>query len=445
MKHRIGLTVAVVVLCWGVAWAGSPTEELSGFFAAAKGILQDSAFAGGPEERLAAIRALAHQMFDVRGAARLALGPDWNERSPAEREQFVGLFSDLLARSFIAGIAGRIHIADDVKVRFVGESRDGDAASVRTTMVARNGHDLPLDYRMVQLGGRWVVTDVAIDGVGLTANYRAQFARVLQSAPYPELVKQMRDRASPSVAAMVAAAGPARPVAPGRVDVAGIAPAPRAVAPAASQAELTPPAAQAPHAVQPARIGDRADARVPAAPETTPPITPVPVRREPATRVSVPVAVTRGEPEPIAPPPSVTAVPAPSAKAPSVPPASAPANAPVPVASAPGTHPSPASVPARGAAPAPAVNRSSSLATAYWVQVAAFKNLEAALRLAAALQEEGAVALDRWAVMMEPGGEAWARVRVGPFADRTAAAASARDLAARGYKPFIAEDRRSAR
>jgi hypothetical protein len=79
--------------------------------------------------------------------------------------------------------------------------------------------------------------------------------------------------------------------------------------------------------------------------------------------------------------------------------------------------------------------------------VAAFKNLEAAMRLAATLQQETAVASDRWAVMMEPGtaGEAWVRVRVGPFADRTAAAASARDLEARGYRPFIAEDRRAAR
>jgi cell division septation protein DedD len=38
-----------------------------------------------------------------------------------------------------------------------------------------------------------------------------------------------------------------------------------------------------------------------------------------------------------------------------------------------------------------------------------------------------------------------ARVRLGPFADRTAAAASARELEARGYKPFIAEERDSPR
>jgi cell division septation protein DedD len=49
------------------------------------------------------------------------------------------------------------------------------------------------------------------------------------------------------------------------------------------------------------------------------------------------------------------------------------------------------------------------------------------------------VALDRWAVVMEPG-PALARVRVGPFADRAEATANLRELASRGFKPFIAEE-----
>jgi cell division septation protein DedD len=94
-----------------------------------------------------------------------------------------------------------------------------------------------------------------------------------------------------------------------------------------------------------------------------------------------------------------------------------------------------------------AVKPPTAVATSYWVQVAAFRNLEAAMRLAAALQAQREVVADRWAVMMEPGpgGQPLVRVRVGPFADRTAAAANVRDLEALGYRPFIAEDRRSPR
>jgi cell division septation protein DedD len=75
----------------------------------------------------------------------------------------------------------------------------------------------------------------------------------------------------------------------------------------------------------------------------------------------------------------------------------------------------------------------------YWVQVAAFKSFEAAMRLASHLRREKSVAPDRWAVVMEPG-PALARVRVGPFADRAEATANLRELASRGFKPFIAEE-----
>jgi cell division septation protein DedD len=75
----------------------------------------------------------------------------------------------------------------------------------------------------------------------------------------------------------------------------------------------------------------------------------------------------------------------------------------------------------------------------YWVQIAAFKNFEAAMRLASLLRGEKSVAPDRWAVVMEPG-PALARVRVGPFADRSEATSNLHELASRGFKPFIAEE-----
>jgi cell division septation protein DedD len=82
---------------------------------------------------------------------------------------------------------------------------------------------------------------------------------------------------------------------------------------------------------------------------------------------------------------------------------------------------------------------------AYWVQVAAFKSFEAAMRLASVLRQEKPVAPDdRWAVVMEPGA-ALARVRIGPFADRAEAAFNLRELASRGFKPFIAEEGRDPR
>ena len=83
-------------------------------------------------------------------------------------------------------------------------------------------------------------------------------------------------------------------------------------------------------------------------------------------------------------------------------------------------------------------------ARSYWVQVAAFKNFEAAMRLASLLRAEKPVPSDRWVVVMEPG-PTLARVRIGPFADHAEAASSLRELELRGFKPFIAQEGRDPR
>jgi len=81
-------------------------------------------------------------------------------------------------------------------------------------------------------------------------------------------------------------------------------------------------------------------------------------------------------------------------------------------------------------------------ARSYWVQVGAFKNPEAARPLASLLLEQERSASDRSPVVVEAAsGTPLARVRVGPFSDRSGAASKLREMEARGYKPFIAEDR----
>lgn len=41
-------------------------------------------------------------------------------------------------------------------------------------------------------GGRWRVWDVRAMGTSLVASYRAQFARMLQVTPYPDMLLKLR-------------------------------------------------------------------------------------------------------------------------------------------------------------------------------------------------------------------------------------------------------------
>ena len=81
---------------------------------------------------------------------------------------------------------------------------------------------------------------------------------------------------------------------------------------------------------------------------------------------------------------------------------------------------------------------------AYWIQVGAFKDPEAAKRLAGRLHqqkyrvEESAAGAASAPAAVSTRGDVLHRVRVGPYADRAAAASALRALEGKGYKPFIA-------
>jgi phospholipid transport system substrate-binding protein len=408
MRRWVASTVALtgVLLLCPDAWAGSPTERLRGFFGSAARILDTLKTREKPEEGLGAIRAIVSDVFDFREAARLSLGPSWSGRTPAEREEFVSLFANLLERSLTIGIAARIHLSDGVKVSYLDESIDGAVATVWTTIVTKSGLDLPFNYRMIERGDRWAVRDVVIDGVSLAANYQAQFLRVIQSASYPELVRQLRARVSPTpMAPLVATAAPgglaiiqaSPPAAMTRTDL----PATWPEAPAQTLAD------------SPSQDGAPGARSAP--------------RRQPEL-----VRIALAQPEPGI--PAKTAAQEASAK-----------EAPPPAA-APRERRSPPDQ-VQGATAARLVSARPPGARSYWVQVGAFKNPEAARRLASLLLDEELerqpAASDRSPVVVEAASldTPLVRVRVGPFSDRSEAASKLREMEARGYKPFIVEYR----
>ena len=190
---RTTAALVFVLFAWSGAWADTtPTEALQQVFARADGILTDPESEDRLLERLIAIRQLVNEAFDFRGAAELASGDHWLARTTAEQEEFTRLFSGLLERGFVSRMASKASLAGGTRIRYLDESIAADTALVLTAMVRRNGGELRLDYHLVERDGAWKIRDVAIDGVSLMANYRAQLDRVLGNASFPELLSQMR-------------------------------------------------------------------------------------------------------------------------------------------------------------------------------------------------------------------------------------------------------------
>lgn len=171
--------------------AGEPSEQLRRHIDRALEILKDPGLKGEARagERRAALRKIAEDIFDLRETAKRALGRHWQARIPAERDEFVRLFTDVLEAAYMA----RIEQYSGQGIQFTGESIEGEHATVQTRIPTERA-EIPVAYRMQRVDGRWRVYDVVIEGVSLIANYRTQFHRIIESASYRELVERLRAR-----------------------------------------------------------------------------------------------------------------------------------------------------------------------------------------------------------------------------------------------------------
>jgi phospholipid transport system substrate-binding protein len=190
----VALSVLLLVPLAGPdrAWAGAPTDQLRAQIDRAVKILEDPELKkdGRQKDRRTAVRQVANDIFDFSETAKRSLARHWTPRSQAERDEFVGLFSDLLERSYIS----KIELYGGEKIQYVGESIEGEGAVVRTKLLTQQGTEIPIDYRMLHKADKWLVYDVVIEGVSLISNYRTQFNKIITTSSFQELMKKMKTK-----------------------------------------------------------------------------------------------------------------------------------------------------------------------------------------------------------------------------------------------------------
>jgi phospholipid transport system substrate-binding protein len=192
LRVALACTVLVALLGGRDATAGAPTEQLRSQVDKVLKLLDDSALKAPDKakERRTAVRKVADDIFDFAETAKRSLGRHWAARTPEEREEFVKLFGDLLERSYIS----KIELYGGEKIQYVGDKIEGDTAVVQSKLLTKTGSEVPIEYRMLRKGERWLVYDVVIEGVSLVANYRTQFNKIIQTSSFQDLVKKMKTR-----------------------------------------------------------------------------------------------------------------------------------------------------------------------------------------------------------------------------------------------------------
>jgi phospholipid transport system substrate-binding protein len=194
----VALLIGLVLLAAGPTQAMTPTETVQTQVDAA---LRTSGQAPGgtpeaAEQRRNEIRRVADTLFDFPEMSRRALGRHWANRSRAERDEFVKLFADLMARAYL----GKIDRYAGESITYVGERVEGDVATVDSRVVTAKKSEVPIEYRLRRVGDRWAAYDIVIENVSLVGTYRSQFDRIIQTGSFADLVKRMRQKEQESVA-----------------------------------------------------------------------------------------------------------------------------------------------------------------------------------------------------------------------------------------------------
>ncbi|HSL51828.1 MAG TPA: ABC transporter substrate-binding protein [Candidatus Deferrimicrobiaceae bacterium] len=184
---------ALLALPASAASALTPTETVkSRVDEALQTLTQASAAsAGASEQRRAEIRRAADALFDFTEMSRRALGRHWTDRTPAERQEFVRLFTDLIAVAYI----GKIDRYAGESIAYTGERVEGDTASVRSQVVTAKGSQIPVEYRLHRVNESWTAYDVLIENVSLVGTYRSQFDRIIRAESFADLLRRLREKA----------------------------------------------------------------------------------------------------------------------------------------------------------------------------------------------------------------------------------------------------------
>ncbi len=138
------------------------------------------------------VRDVVFPRLDRERTAQWVLGANWRTATPAQREQFIAEFSDLLLRTY--GTALRQYDSEKLNYLPARAPAGADRVTVRTEIIRPDGPKVRVDYLLTNRSGEWKVYDVIIENVSLVVTYRSEYSAIIKRDGMDGLLKQLADR-----------------------------------------------------------------------------------------------------------------------------------------------------------------------------------------------------------------------------------------------------------
>jgi phospholipid transport system substrate-binding protein len=154
-------------------------------------VLRDPQLKAQPELRVKKLREITDRAMDWDTMAKSSLGHHWRGLGETERAEFVNVFKELLARQYRDDVD---RFRGNESIAFGEDERKAELVTVKTTLTTASGENVPINYTLHQVGNRWLVEDVSVEGVSMTNHYRKTFDRFLVNNPFAGLVVKLKQK-----------------------------------------------------------------------------------------------------------------------------------------------------------------------------------------------------------------------------------------------------------
>lgn len=156
-------------------------------------IRTDPEILNGNSERvvqLAEEKVLPH--FDFRRMTQLAVGRNWRNATPEQRDRLVPEFRTLLIRTYSSAM---VQYKDQtLEYPPLAMKPDDTQVLVKTVIKQSVGQPVDMDYRMYKGDDGWKVFDVIVAGVSMVVNYRSSFEATINKSGIEGLIAELKTK-----------------------------------------------------------------------------------------------------------------------------------------------------------------------------------------------------------------------------------------------------------
>jgi phospholipid transport system substrate-binding protein len=177
----------------GVAWA---SQESARAFITQLGketvaVLQQK---DAPPQKAAKVEDILRRGFDFPTIGRFVLGRYWNSATPQQRDEYIKVFTDFVAKSYSRRLAEEAAV-NGFNINNIRDLGEGDFL-VQTAITRPSAAPLNYEWRVRDGSGGTKIVDVVVEGVSLLVTQRSDFTAVASQNGVDGLIASLREKAA---------------------------------------------------------------------------------------------------------------------------------------------------------------------------------------------------------------------------------------------------------